>query len=360
VIGFFVNFNSQPPVQVEPAKPSPTQTLIKMLNTKMGPTKDIFDSMEALINTEWITCPKPIPPFAIKDYEVNWNSAQLFLDHVSTIQRDNSNNPQQFYFHIPTNPFLVLMLTKAQYDNKITGAAGEIGVHYGGFFLAIATAADVVENLFVIDVFDLVAYNVDGSGAGRQDMVLENADKVSIRRDRIAIIKEASTNVTTANFTKVGPVRFFSVDGGHTAKTTFHDLVLASCVLVEGGIIALDDVAFPDTWSQGVVEGLFRFLSYSKRLVPFLASGEKLYLTTSKEYAQIYTDYLLARFKLRDGSPLSDHRSGWHISRRELFGFPILQGTVRTADTSHHDHIIDSWRNFLRSIIKEHLMKEKQ
>lgn len=108
--------------------------------------------------------------------------------------------------------------------------------------------------------------------------------------------------------------------------------------------------------------------------MPFLASGEKLYLTTSKEYAQIYTDYLLARFKLRDGSPLSgktlpwnrtidqfaDHRSGWHISRRELFGFPILQGTVRTADTSHHDHIIDSWRNFLRSIIKEHLMKEKQ
>ncbi len=36
--------------------------------------------------------------------------------------------------------------------------------------------------------------------------------------------------------------RLLSVDGGHTFEVTLHDLMLASCTVMEGGIVVVDDI----------------------------------------------------------------------------------------------------------------------
>jgi hypothetical protein len=36
-----------------------------------------------------------------------------------------------------------------------------------------------------------------------------------------------------------------SVDGGHSMDTTMHDLMLAACLMVDGGIAILDDYGNP-------------------------------------------------------------------------------------------------------------------
>ncbi len=41
--------------------------------------------------------------------------------------------------------------------------------------------------------------------------------------------------------------RMLSVDGGHSYEVMLHDLMLASCTVVDGGIVILDDVTNP-TW----------------------------------------------------------------------------------------------------------------
>ena len=52
-------------------------------------------------------------------------------------------------------------------------------------------------------------------------------------------------------------MRFVSVDGGHTAEITAHDLAVADASLAEGGIIVLDD-AFNEQW-PGVADGVQRY-----------------------------------------------------------------------------------------------------
>lgn len=144
------------PAAKMPPLQSTVERLAKILTVQMGPTKDSYESMQDLMDMEWITCPKLPNPKPTKDkYQMNYKSAQLFLQDVRAIKQDHLNNTNRFYFHTATNPFLVQLLTKAQFDNDVIGACGEIGVHMGGFLLAIATAADVSDPLFMIDVFDL-------------------------------------------------------------------------------------------------------------------------------------------------------------------------------------------------------------
>ena len=72
-----------------------------------------------------------------------------------------------------------------------------------------------------------------------------------------------------------GPLRFISVDGGHTAEITAHDLAVAEAALAEGGIIVLDD-AFNEQW-PGVADGVQRHFARRPNLVPFAIGANKTY-----------------------------------------------------------------------------------
>ena len=72
-----------------------------------------------------------------------------------------------------------------------------------------------------------------------------------------------------------GPLRFVSVDGGHTAEITAHDLATAEASIAEGGIVVVDDV-FNEPW-PGVGDGVRRYFERRRNLVPFAIGANKTY-----------------------------------------------------------------------------------
>merc|ERR1719353_1524350 len=85
--------------------------------------------------------------------------------------------------------------------------------------------------------------------------------------------------------------RLFHVDGGHFTEATLHDLNVAACSLVPGGVVLVDDLHNLN-W-PGVQEGLHRYLlaqNQPRRLEPFLYTG-RLFLT-DPDYAGRYRELL--------------------------------------------------------------------
>ena len=166
---------------------------------------------------------------------------------------------------------LVAWLTRIQIDMGVVGTVGEIGVHHGKFFLALITAASPLETFWAIDVFNLQHLNTDGSGKGDLDTFNSNLEIFGIDPSSVHLYETSSDELSPSFFFHNGlaPVRMVSIDGGHSAWTTYHDLVLVSCALADGGIVVLDDY-FNHGW-PGVTDGLFRFLHLRNHsLAPFL------------------------------------------------------------------------------------------
>ena len=84
-----------------------------------------------------------------------------------------------------------------------------------------------------------------------------------------------------------GPLRFVSVDGGHTAEITAHDLATAEAAIAEGGIIVVDDV-FNEQW-PGVGDGVRRYFERRPNLVPFAIGANKTYFCRPS-HRDIYHD----------------------------------------------------------------------
>lgn len=82
--------------------------------------------------------------------------------------------------------------------------------------------------------------------------------------------------LSARNFTSKGlpAFRLISVDGGHTLEVTLHDLMVASCLVRDGGLVVLDD--FPNSVWLGVAEALMHFAHAQDRLVPFMHGYNKV------------------------------------------------------------------------------------
>jgi hypothetical protein len=68
----------------------------------------------------------------------------------------------------------------------------------------------------------------------------------------VMLLAANSMTLTAANFSALGlpAFRMISVDGGHSLEITLHDLMLAACLVVDGGIVILDD--YPNSsWQVG-------------------------------------------------------------------------------------------------------------
>jgi hypothetical protein len=87
-----------------------------------------------------------------------------------------------------------------------------------------------------IDLFEDQHLNIDLSGSGDlakfHRNLLRHADDA-----RLVLHQGNSLELAGADLVRLaeGPLRFVSVDGGHTAETTAHDLAVADAALAEGG-----------------------------------------------------------------------------------------------------------------------------
>ena len=94
---------------------------------------------------------------------------------------------------------------------------------------------------------------------------------------RLVVHQGNSLELAAADLIRLagGKLRIVSVDGGHTAEIAAHDLAVAEAALAEGGIIVVDDV-FNEQW-PGVGDGVHRYFSQRRDLVPFAIGANKTY-----------------------------------------------------------------------------------
>ncbi len=174
---------------------------------------------------------------------------------------------------------LTATIARHQADLEVTGSVGEIGVHHGRMFVALALTMREGERAFAIDVFGDQHLNQDQSGHGDEMVFRENLARNGIDESRIAVIRGSSLDVNWANIeAEVGaPARLFSIDGGHTAAIVEHDLGIADAGLGEAGVVIADD--YFDSGYPGVSEGTARFmLRNPDALRPFALGDSRMFL----------------------------------------------------------------------------------
>lgn len=141
---------------------------------------------------------------------------------------------------------LVMLLIADQLQKRlgISGAIGEIGVHYGRLFLLMMLLRRAEEKAVAMDVFDLQLFNTDYSGLGDLNTFLANVDRHVGTRDGLEIVKGDSMQIEPAEILSVTNgerFRMFSVDGSHTTHNTASDLRVAHRLPRQGGMIIVDD-----------------------------------------------------------------------------------------------------------------------
>jgi len=202
---------------------------------------------------------------------------------------------------------MICRIGHAQIEAGVQGHIAEIGVHHGRLFILLALLARPQERSIAIDLFGQQHLNPEQSGHGDLPALMKNCSRYA---DPSAVIVHEgdSTAITSQHVMDMagGPIRLFSIDGGHKAGVTFHDLETAENSLAEGGVIILDD-CFAEEWPD-VSTGFHRFFAKPRRVVPFATGGNKTLLTTpnaAENYKRALVD------------------CGTAVAEREFIGRPI-------------------------------------
>jgi hypothetical protein len=161
------------------------------------------------------------------------------------------------------------------------GGVCEIGVHHGKFYLLLNQVTEAEDSSFAIDLFEDQSLNIDKSGMGSADAFRANLNLYDVHQGRnTTLISADSTDSHAVGelLEKIGrgSIRFFSIDGGHTARHTINDLNLANLLTKNSGVVILDDV-LNHHW-LGVFEGVVKFLLSEPTLIPFAIGYNKLFL----------------------------------------------------------------------------------
>ena len=189
-------------------------------------------------------------------------------------------------------------LAAMQSDDGIAGPACEIGVHHGRLFILLQLLSGPTERSLAIDLFEMQAENVDGSGKGSRDQLLRNLRAHGCDLARVDLLAENSLRLTAGRIVELcqGRPRLFSIDGGHTAEATRNDLELAHEAVCDGGLVILDDY-FNMSW-PAVSEGACAFMLQNNAvLMPVAITANKFFFSRGKEAAAGY------RRRLREAHP---------------------------------------------------------
>jgi len=183
-------------------------------------------------------------------------------------------------------------LVERQRALGVDGGVAEIGVHHRKLFILLYLLSRSPEPAVAIDLFDDQHLNVDLSGSGDLRKFRRNLERHA-DSSRLVLHQGSSLDLAATDLIRLGNgrLRMISVDGGHTAEITAHDLAIASEALAEGGIIVVDDV-FNEQW-PGVADGVQRHFVRRPNLVPFAIGANKTYFCRPS-HREAYRDAAIA------------------------------------------------------------------
>lgn len=192
---------------------------------------------------------------------------------------------------------VAMKLSKIQHKSGIFGTVAELGVHHGRFTSCLFITARESEKLVVADIFEQQEKNVDKSGYGNKEMFFQSLSVYGLQSSDLHEIFVGGTDELPFDWSEqkeFEQFRLISVDAGHTAILTWRDLMLAACNLLEGGIVALDDIFHLDWF--GVTEGMDQYMTTAvepHQLYPFLFCEGKMFFTNDRAYHKRYYDALM-------------------------------------------------------------------
>jgi hypothetical protein len=168
---------------------------------------------------------------------------------------------------------------------QLRGAICEIGVHKGRLLVLLKLLAKSDEQVVGCDLFELMG-DLEAAYGKYDRAALENTFLRHADLENLKLIACVSTRLSSEDALREvqSRVRLFSIDGGHDAEVALSNLRVARVVLLQGGVVVVDDV-FNEQWC-GVAEAVCRVMLEERALVPFLAAGNKLLLTTDSKGAE--------------------------------------------------------------------------
>jgi len=137
--------------------------------------------------------------------------------------------------------YIIGALLRIQNEHGISGHLAEIGTFEGRLFIAMAHALAPGERAIGIDHFEW-------PDAGVRGRFERSYARYGPPADRINVIQGDSRKLTAQDLLGPAPaqrVRFFHIDGEHTADHLSKDLALAYSTLAPKGVICLDDMLHP-------------------------------------------------------------------------------------------------------------------
>ena len=202
-----------------------------------------------------------------------------------------------------------------QRDENLAGSVAEIGINHGRSFFLLAQTLRPDEHCLACDLFD---------NDGQLDSFSRRAQRLGIHVDHLAV--GPSQRLRPADVLKaVGYVRFFSIDGGHMLADVCSDFLLASAVLAQHGVIALDDFCNPN-WPE-VSAAVFECLRDGAYL-PFAVTDAKLYVCRAafheRYLAMMRSSAWLRGFAQHDITMLGAHLMFFHHPPRQRLLFEAL------------------------------------
>jgi hypothetical protein len=210
----------------------------------------------------------------------------------------------------PSDALLFSAILTHQNREKLAGGAAEIGVYFGRSYFLLRKLMLDGERVFAADLFSIGAHPNKMSDQYRS--FLRSARKLGLEIDESLIHRGDSRALSGDDVAaKVGPVRFFSIDGGHMLEHVKHDSIVARDSLAEHGVIAFDD-AFNFEWPE-VALGLFQFLQDNDDYLPFASTQKKTYIC-HKSFHQRYLEVVERAADL----------SGFHRKKGTFLDTPVI------------------------------------
>ncbi|MFD1745705.1 class I SAM-dependent methyltransferase [Rhizobium helianthi] len=176
----------------------------------------------------------------------------------------------------PPDALVFQALLHCQQQRQMAGALAEIGVFYGRSYFLMKQLSKGHSPILAIDLFDL---DEDRAGEPQQyQRFLDNGRQLGLPVDETNVIRGDSCSLTPdAILSRVGPVRFFSIDGGHHLHHVASDAALALECIAPHGIIVFDDT-FNIAWPE-VTVGVADFLrQHADTLCCFCVTKYKTYV----------------------------------------------------------------------------------
>ena len=195
----------------------------------------------------------------------------------------------------------------------LTGSLFEIGVYRGKSLALLALLARPTEKVMGLDLFTLGRSSMDAS---TEAVSMATDGKL----DNLILMADDSQTVPLKTFDVLGGCRMVHIDGGHSYREVWNDMLRFAPMVKIDGVVIMDDYHQRD--DPGVAAAVWAY-SRGTSMHPFLSSRNKMFLAYETS-APLFIRRLItsechddARLDIINNRPLLTTKTGKPMANQE-------------------------------------------